>query len=45
MLCISPLEADFLKVSNQKPTYLGVVEQFFTENDNCKDVHVACGRT
>ena len=25
-----------------KITYLGVVEQFITENDNCKDVHVAC---
>ena len=33
----------FLKVSNQKQTYLGVVEQFITENDNCKDVHVTCG--
>ena len=43
MLCISKLEADFLKVSNQKQTYLGVVEQFITENDNCKDVHVVCG--
>ena len=42
MLCISTLEADFLKVSNQKQTYLGVVEQFITENDNCKDVHVVC---
>ena len=44
MLCISTLEADFLKVSNKKQTYLGVVEQFITEND--KDVHVAyanCG--
>ena len=43
MLCMSTLEADFLKVSNQKRTYLGVVEQFITENDSCKDVHVACG--
>ena len=42
MLCISTLEADFLKVSNKKQTYLGVVEQFITENDNCKDVHVVC---
>ena len=42
MLCISTLEADFLKVSNQKQTYLGVVEQFIAENDNCKDVHVVC---
>ena len=42
MLCISTLEADFFKVSNQKQTYLGVVEQFITENDNCKDVHVVC---
>ena len=30
-------------MSNQKQTYLGVVEQFITENDNCKDVHVVCG--
>ena len=43
MLCISTLEADFLKVSIQKLTYLWVVEQFIMENDNCKDVHVACG--
>ena len=42
MLCISTLEADFFNVSNQKQTYLGVVEEFITENDNCKDVHVAC---
>ena len=42
MLCISTLEADLLKVSNQKQTYLGVVEQFITENDNCKDAHIVC---
>ena len=41
ILCISTLESDFLKVSNQK--YLGVVEQFITKNNNCKDVHVVCG--
>ena len=29
-------------VSNQKHTYLRVVEQFITENDNCTDVHVVC---
>ena len=27
----------------QKKKLLGVVEQFITENDYCKDVHVACG--
>ena len=42
MLCFSPLEADFLKVPNKKQTYLRVVEQCITENNNCKDVHVAC---
>ena len=36
MLCISTLEADF----SLKQTHLGVVEQFITENDHCKDVHV-----
>ena len=30
-------------MSNQNQRYLRVVEQFITENDNCKDVHVACG--
>ena len=38
MLCISTLEADF----SSKQTYLGVVEQFITDNNHCKDVHVAC---
>ena len=42
MLCSSTLEGDFLTVYNKKQTYLGVVEQFITENDNCKAVHVAC---
>ena len=42
MLCISTLEVDFLKVPNQKQTYLGVMEQFIMESDNCNDVHVAC---
>ena len=35
-------QADFLKVSRQKQTYLGVVKQCITVNDNCKDVHRAC---
>ena len=34
MLCISTLEVDF----SSKQTYLGVVEQFITENDHCRDV-------
>ena len=38
MLYISTLEADF----SSKQTYLGVVEQFVTENDHCKDGHEAC---
>ena len=38
MLCISTLEVDF----SSKQRYLGVVEQFITDNDNCEDVHVTC---
>ena len=38
MLYISTLEVDF----SSKQIYLGVVEQFITDNNHCKDVHVTC---
>ena len=47
-VCISTLETEFLQISNQKQTNLGVVERFITGHENCTDIHRiidSCGAT
>ena len=47
-VCISTLETEFLQLSNQKQTYLGVVERFITGHENCTDIPRiidSCGAT
>ena len=41
-LCISTLETPFLKLHHQKQTFLGVVERFIVENEDCQDVNTPC---
>ena len=41
-VCISTLETEFLQVSHQKQTYLGVVERFITGHEDCTDIHSIC---
>ena len=41
-VCISTLETEFLQLSHQKQTYLGVVVRFITGHENCTDFHSIC---
>ena len=37
-VCISSMECTFLEVSHQKQAFLGVIEQFITNNEECKEI-------
>ena len=37
-VCKSSVECTFLEVTHQKQTFLGVIEQFITNNKECKEI-------
>ena len=41
-VCISSVECTFLEVAHQKQTFLGVIEQFITNNEECKEILPMC---
>ena len=41
-VCISSVECTFLDVAHQKQTFLGVIEQFITNNEECKEMLIMC---
>ena len=41
-VCISSVECTFLEVAHQKQTFLGVIEQFITNNEECKEILIMC---
>ena len=41
-VCISSVECTFFEVAHQKQTFLGVIEQFITNNEECKEILLMC---